>query len=644
MAKIFLSYSRQDVEKAEALANALESRGHDVWWDREVQGGSRFSVEIERELKDCDAVLVLWSANSVQSAWVQDEAAEGRDRGRLIPVAIDDSRPPIGFRQFQVIDLSRWNGRADAPSIEAVNSALLALTGGTAAPVSKQIPQGSRLRSPRTIGALLGAMLLVLIGWLVLNEFSGRWAAISPLRIQLAEFRALSPDVPQSAVQSLREELLDALATDSMIMASGKKADEGRASFRVDGTVRKLQNSLSFAIHLSNARTGNEIWSGSVERPSSTADVAPRQVAVLASQVLRCGLGGAATYGRPMPDDTLSHYLSYCEAFEGLDGKGPNHERAMDLARRLTKEAPDFSRAWSAFAHEAAISRQTNSLVNKDGITAEAVAAAKRALAIDKDNSEAYDALALLQPRTAFTAREKLHRKSVEVRPSDCGCEYVDYGLFLAEVGRNSDAADSFKRAHDMLPLSPDVNAIWAESLYIAERPSEAEPVARDLLTLWPDSAYAMATIVRSAFWTGQYKAALDHLASPSVPISDEERSTLKSALQALNARNPELTGRARVTLRSLAAKPSASLGMLLPALAETGGSTEALGQLEASIESGNQGAMLLLFEPYFAPVRSSPRFANMVKRYGFLDYWRQSGEKPDFCKETPAPDLCRGL
>ena len=99
LANVFLSYARSDLAKAAAIAAALERFGHSVWWDRRVQGGSRFSQEIEQELKTAEAVVVLWSKTSAQSAWVTDEAAEGRDSGRLVPVVLDKEKPPLGFRQ-----------------------------------------------------------------------------------------------------------------------------------------------------------------------------------------------------------------------------------------------------------------------------------------------------------------------------------------------------------------------------------------------------------------------------------------------------------------------------------------------------------------------------------------------------------------
>ena len=118
MASVFLSYDREDSDKARTIATALEKTGHEVWWDLHVRGGAQFSKVIEEALRAADSVVVLWSVRSVESAWVRDEAAAGRDSGRLIPVALDGTEPPMGFRQFQTIDLSgrrgsRWSKHFD---------------------------------------------------------------------------------------------------------------------------------------------------------------------------------------------------------------------------------------------------------------------------------------------------------------------------------------------------------------------------------------------------------------------------------------------------------------------------------------------------------------------------------------------------
>jgi hypothetical protein len=124
--RLFLSYAREDRDEVALLAGSLEQAGFRVWWDAALEGGHHFAAEIERELEAADAVVVVWSAASVQSNWVLDEAMHGRDRGCLIPVRFDDSQPPLGFRQIQSIQLEDG---ADAGAAEAIGRAAARIMG-----------------------------------------------------------------------------------------------------------------------------------------------------------------------------------------------------------------------------------------------------------------------------------------------------------------------------------------------------------------------------------------------------------------------------------------------------------------------------------------------------------------------------------
>ena len=124
VAGIFLSYVRDDAAKARALASLLEKAGHSVWWDRHIKGGSQFAQEIEAALKAAEKVVVLWSAGAVGSPWVRDEAAAGRDTGRLVPVSLDGTQPPLGFGQYQTLDFSNWRGRGRPSAFEGLLEAI----------------------------------------------------------------------------------------------------------------------------------------------------------------------------------------------------------------------------------------------------------------------------------------------------------------------------------------------------------------------------------------------------------------------------------------------------------------------------------------------------------------------------------------
>ena len=108
MADIFISYKREDRDWAEALSHALEEQGWTTWWDTSLHAGESFDFAIERELDAAKCVVVLWSKTSIKSRWVVAEAGEGLDRGVLVPVFIEQVRPPLVFRRIHSASLMGW--------------------------------------------------------------------------------------------------------------------------------------------------------------------------------------------------------------------------------------------------------------------------------------------------------------------------------------------------------------------------------------------------------------------------------------------------------------------------------------------------------------------------------------------------------
>src|SRR3954470_19482417 len=114
MADVFVSYARSDEPEAVRIAEALRSRGYQVWRDDEIPGHGTFGKVIEENLSSAKAVLVVWSAASAQSDWVRAESDRARQAHTLIQVSIDGPLPPLPFNQIQCTDLSGWDGRLDS--------------------------------------------------------------------------------------------------------------------------------------------------------------------------------------------------------------------------------------------------------------------------------------------------------------------------------------------------------------------------------------------------------------------------------------------------------------------------------------------------------------------------------------------------
>lgn len=137
MADIFLSYTEKDREQARRLAATLESVGWTVWWDRRIPAGETWRNVLQQALHDMRCMVVLWSAHSIESEWVCEEATEGRRLDRLVPVLIEQVRPPAGFREIQAADLTGWDGTRDHEGMRMLVADLENLLGKPGAAVRK---------------------------------------------------------------------------------------------------------------------------------------------------------------------------------------------------------------------------------------------------------------------------------------------------------------------------------------------------------------------------------------------------------------------------------------------------------------------------------------------------------------------------
>ncbi len=161
MSDVFISYASEDRDRVRPLAEALQKRGFNIWWDRSLAAGQDYSQIIERELRGAKAVIVVWTRGSTTSTFVRDEAGRARDEGRLVPVMLDRVEIPLGFGAFQAEDFTRWNGGPTAPQMQLLEEALRAklegrsVDGGVIAAKRRRLMNRIRIVSVLTVVALI---------------------------------------------------------------------------------------------------------------------------------------------------------------------------------------------------------------------------------------------------------------------------------------------------------------------------------------------------------------------------------------------------------------------------------------------------------------------------------------------------------
>lgn len=133
MADIFLSYASEDLERVRPLVEYLQSLGWSVWWSREgLVAGPSFDEKIEEAIADASCVVVAWSEASIASRWVRAEANEGLEREILVPLLLEDVRPPLVFRAAHTANLIGWPQRRPETELNALITGIRNVVGTTA--------------------------------------------------------------------------------------------------------------------------------------------------------------------------------------------------------------------------------------------------------------------------------------------------------------------------------------------------------------------------------------------------------------------------------------------------------------------------------------------------------------------------------
>jgi hypothetical protein len=178
MARLFLSYSHEDRPFAEKLALALTARDHEVWWDRNLGSGSEFRREINRQLRDCEAAIVIWSQHALVSAWVLDEADQAVGDKKYLPVSCEPNLSfPTGLGQFHVVDLSAWDFDERAPLLDEIDKEITEIEHGNFRGAIQEFGRRFENRGGKTAAALISSVGSNIGGLPVLRLITGAAAA-----------------------------------------------------------------------------------------------------------------------------------------------------------------------------------------------------------------------------------------------------------------------------------------------------------------------------------------------------------------------------------------------------------------------------------------------------------------------------------
>lgn len=224
--------------------------------------------------------------------------------------------------------------------------------------------------------------------------------------------------------------------------------------------------------------------------------------------------------------------------------------------------------------------------------------------------------------RSKLLDAEQLFAKSLALDPVDFS-GLSAYGLRLAQAGRLKDALAYIERAHAVEPFHPVAARAMVTDLWLNGRNDEAIALA---MTLRPSSRAPMLAMIYASI--GRVEDSADALMEiASNPNSDAAKAMkLLRTAAAKNAPPVEL--------------PPLPLDFAFVNL-QMGAPERVLDTFARSVDAGFLGGAQapFLWHASFGPVRKTERFKALMRKAGFVEYWRAKGW-PEFCHPTSGDDF----
>jgi TolB-like protein/DNA-binding winged helix-turn-helix (wHTH) protein/Flp pilus assembly protein TadD len=387
----------------------------------------------------------------------------------------------------------------------------------------------------------------------------------------------------------------------------------------VEGTVLRSGDQVRITAQLIEASSDKHLWSQSYEGELRDTLALQNQVARAIADQIRINLNA-------QEQAALENVrIVNPEAYESyLKGRYFWNKRTADGLRvalayfdQAIAEDPKYAPSYSGLADTYALlgDWQYAAMTPKEALP-KAKAAATKALELDGALGEAHNSLAFCLDGFDwdFQSAGQEFRRAIELNPGYATAHHW-YAWHLSLVGQNEEAIVEMKKAENLDPLSIIINADLAELLVLAHHYDESIRQSRKTIEMDPNFALAHNQLGQAYLQKQMLDEAITEL-QKAVQLSARSPTCIANLARAYAISGKEseaikLLGDLKKNSKANYSHAS-EIAVIYAALDDK---TQAMSWLEKGYEERFNPGVLL--RPGFDPLRSDPRFQELIRRIG---------------------------
>jgi len=387
----------------------------------------------------------------------------------------------------------------------------------------------------------------------------------------------------------------------------------------IDGSVQRLGEQVRVTVQLVSVRDGVPVWAEKFDEPYTNIFAVQDRISEQVAQALRLSVSSAEK------QLLTKRYTENSEAYQlYLKGRYFWNKRTVEglnkgigYFKQAVEKDPSYALAYVGLADSYSLLSDYDGLPPKEAYP-QAKKAAMKALELDDQLAEAHAALAYIKTGYDWDwpGAEEGFRRAIELNPN-YETAHQWYAEYLSGMGRHQEAIVEIRRAREINPLSLIINAVEVSVLCIAREYDHGISQGQKALEMDPHFAEVYEYLKRCYDGKGIYREAIAARQMRRKLAGHDAKETA-ALREAAAATNPRVYWQKRLEqdLEESRREPSAPFDTA-EIFAQLGKKDQAFASLERAYEERSFMMLYLKVAPNLDPLRSDPRFADLLRRVG---------------------------